>query len=177
MSAASPIGRYVDNKFVIWDLDNCLADDAHRVSSIDWQAHGQKRWEQYHSDAILDTANHAAVTLFRAHEAQGHIPIIFTGRPERYRADTEAWLEEHVQPLRPIITMMRAPEDTRESTDLKLHFLKLCIRTNLFKIEQVVAAFDDRKPIIAMYKHHGIQNAQLLTANHLCAYTNPKEAA
>lgn len=164
----------IANRFAIWDLDNCLSDDSTRISSIDWARKGNKRYEQYHSEALLDMPNKAAVELFKEQEYEGIIPIIFTGRPIRWEDDTDIWIAEHLQPRAgKVMKMMRGKEDERESTPLKESMLNVCIRCNIFQITQVVAAYDDRKPIIDMYKARGIAGAKVMKANAMCAYTNP----
>lgn len=174
--AAAQLGelmpRRPQNKFVIWDLDNCLSNDEHRVAEIRWDRKGQSRWEPYHADAILDPLNEAAFAQFKRHEAEGCIPLILTGRPASWRGDTLIWIDDCLCPRTKPILVMRAAEDARESTALKEHFLSLCVRIGLVTIPQIVHAYDDRPPIVDMYAAHGIP-ATVLRANDLCAYTNP----
>lgn len=162
-----------ENKFAIWDLDNCLSNDSARIKLIEWDKTGNKRYEKYHSDAMLDMPNPFAVRIFKEQEEKGIIPIIFTGRPVVHEDETQLWINQYLRPNNKVMMIMRGNDDARESTPLKMAMLHLCVRVHVFTINQIVAAFDDREPIIEMYKKQGILGAQVLKAHDDCAYTNP----
>ena len=44
----------------IGDIDNCLADDGWRIPKINWQKHGDERYEDYHLLSGFDRAAHSA---------------------------------------------------------------------------------------------------------------------
>lgn len=165
---------HAENKFVIWDLDNCLSDDRGRLTLIDWDLRDDARWARYHEHAANDEPNPNAVELFQKQEAAGLIPIIFTGRPAINEHMTDLWINKHLLPRRPVFKVMRAQGDTRSAVALKAHMFGLCERIGLFHRNQVAGAFDDRLDVIEMYRYLGISNAAMIRANDLCAYTRPK---
>jgi len=165
---------HTENKFVIWDLDNCLSDDRGRLTLIDWDLRDDERGDRYHKHAAADAPNPHAVELFQKQDAAGLIPLIFTGRPITHEHETDSWINRHLLPRRPIMKVMRAKGDGRSAAGLKYGMLRLCINMGLFRIDQVAGAFDDRADVIEMYRDAGIPNAVIVRANDLCAYTRPK---
>lgn len=155
-------------KRTIFDLDNCLADDRHRIPKIDWsRAADAGRWDAYHEGAEADNAWQASLV---AHSIN---PVFFTARPERFRATTEAWIRRHYGIASPEV-YMRGDSDHRPSVRLKADML-----ANLLTFgdcDEVVKAYDDREDIVEMYRGFDIE-AERLWIHDVCAYTPPKPSA
>lgn len=129
---------------IIIDVDNCIADDAHRWQLIDWrQPDVDLRYHAYHTAAGSDPpANHQ---LFDGVEEA----IAITAMPEVYRAIRIAWLKEHFPQVRTVI--MRPHGCHMRSRELKLLQAQSAINTGLIDPRTVTAAYDDKWDVCAMY--------------------------
>jgi hypothetical protein len=76
--------------------------------------------------------------------ADGHEVVLLTGRPERCRADTEAWLAEHG--VEHDLLVMRPPGDRRPAAEVKVGLLRVLARDR----EVAVVVDDDRLVVEAM---------------------------
>jgi hypothetical protein len=135
-------------KYVIFDLDGCIADDRRRQPLINMEA--PDPWEAYHADCEKDP-------LINGHLIQLASPfhlIVFTARPQNVRSKTERWLRD-VAKLDALYIFMRQDECRKSSPELKEDYL-----LSLFKYgiapESIVCAYDDRQDVLAMYEKHGI---------------------
>ena len=159
-------------KYVIWDLDNCLSDDAWRIPFIDWSKSHDERYEKYHLSCDLDKP--ANVNVFQSF---GHIaiPVIFTGRPERVRDITVAWLVKHFWKDIPfdLKLFMRPNGERLKSATLKRAML-FKFAAEVAPLRDILTAFDDRQDIVDMYRSCCIP-AAILKVHDTCAYTNPME--
>lgn len=150
-------------KIVIFDLDNCLSDDRHRIHLIDWtQTNPGLRYVQYHKRCDEDRPGNIA--LFS--RAQGPKAVFFTARPESVREQTRSWIAKNFYVYDPLI-FMRPNDDHSSSVELKRRMLNLVLSGN-----EIVAAYDDRPDIVEMYKSYGI-DAKVTNIHGHCAYTPP----
>jgi len=165
--------------YVIFDIDNCLANDRDRIALIDWtKDNPEERYAAYHAAAPFDTPWNSAVFN---REVNGHlrIPIFLTARPVTLRKETEQWLLDNFfkSPLvGEQILIMRNENDHRPSLVVKAQML-LWLQ-DLYEIQpsMIKAAYDDRPDIIEMYRSVGIP-AEVLAIHDVCAYTPPPKAA
>ncbi|MDG4823303.1 AAA family ATPase [Asanoa sp. WMMD1127] len=98
-----------------------------------------------------DQPNHAVIAAVRAMHAAGYGVIYCTGREESARADTEAWLAEHVAV--PYITLhMRAYGDSRRDAVVKRDIFQREIAAEY----RVVGVFDDRQHVVKMWRDLGL---------------------
>ena len=68
-------------KYVIFDLDNCLADDRARIPLINWnENHPDKRYAEYHSDVSNDPVGNYD-TFIHWINGLSIRPIFMTARP------------------------------------------------------------------------------------------------
>jgi hypothetical protein len=102
----------------IIDLDGVLADVRHRLHHIDG---GHKNWPAFFAgipeDPVLPEGRAVVEQL-----AAGHEIVYLTGRPERTRSDTQAWLEAHRLPRGRLI--MRRERDRRPARVTKPALLR-----------------------------------------------------
>lgn len=157
---------------IIIDLDNCIANDAWRIPKINWQkSNPMDRYHDYHSLSGFDRTGN--LDIFNTHpDAVG---IVFTARPVHYHAITEEWLKRNCIPFEYIV--MRNNQDHRPSLELKRTMLRWMPEVYKIPLECVVAAYDDRPDVVAMYNEQGLDGRRREIHN-VCAYTAPiKELA
>ncbi len=80
-----------DRPLAIVDIDGVVADVRHRLRHLEGR---RKDWDAFFSAAV-DDPPHAEGIAIVGQLAADHEVVFLTGRPERCRADTERWLEEH----------------------------------------------------------------------------------
>ncbi|MFB8774709.1 phosphatase domain-containing protein [Streptomyces broussonetiae] len=107
----------------VFDLDNTLADTAHRQRFLERRP---RDWDGFFAAAPDDPplAEGVALALERARECE---VVYLTGRPERCRRDTVAWLAAHGLPTGRVY--MRRDDDRRPARRTKLDVLRGLART------------------------------------------------
>lgn len=160
-------------KYVIFDLDNCLADDRARIPLINWEAPtADLRYEAYHWRCGEDEIGNFDV--FCDHIAKGAMPIFLTARPLSVESPTRQWLLKlfrgtPVQPHYHLI--MRNIGDHRPSVDVKRWQVHSLPEYGV-ELDDVIAAYDDREDVVEMYRALGL-NAQRVHIHSDDAYARP----
>lgn len=108
----------------VFDLDNTLADTAHRQHFLERRP---RDWNGFFAAAPDDPPLAEGIALVLRHAAECEIQYL-TGRPERCRADTVAWLERHGLPAGRI--WMRRDSDRRPARHTKLDILRRLARSH-----------------------------------------------
>jgi hypothetical protein len=104
--------------WAVLDLDGTLADVRHRLHHL---KHRPKNWDAFFSAAPRDPVLPEGAAV--AHRlAEDHRVAYLSGRPERCRRDTQAWLERHALPVGPLY--LRRDNDRRPSWMGKLLVLQ-----------------------------------------------------
>lgn len=106
----------------VFDLDNTLADTAHRQHFLD---HSPRDWTGFFTAAPQDPPVAEGVALARDTALTCEI-LYLTGRPERCRRDTLGWLAEHGLPEGRLL--MRRNDDRRPARRTKLEILRRLAR-------------------------------------------------
>ncbi|MGW3742297.1 phosphatase domain-containing protein [Streptomyces sp. NPDC005146] len=102
----------------VFDLDSTLADSGHRQHFLE----GARRdWGGFFAAAVDDPPLDEGVRLVLSSAEECEIRYL-TGRPERCRRDTVAWLEEQGLPEGRVY--MRRNDDRRPARHTKLEILK-----------------------------------------------------
>ncbi|MFD9502890.1 hypothetical protein [Streptomyces sp. NPDC060035] len=102
----------------VFDLDGTLADNGHRQHFLE----GARRdWKGFFAAAVDDPPLEKGVKLALSSAEQCEV-VYLTGRPERCRRDTLAWLEQHGLPRGRV--HMRRNDDRRPARRTKLEILK-----------------------------------------------------
>ncbi|WP_329205009.1 hypothetical protein OG257_04785 [Streptomyces sp. NBC_00683] len=102
----------------VFDLDGTLADSGHRQHFLE----GARRdWGAFFAAAVDDPPLEEGVSLALSSAEECEV-VYLTGRPERCRRDTLAWLEQ--QGLPPGRVHMRRNDDRRPARRTKLEILK-----------------------------------------------------
>lgn len=165
-------------KYVIFDLDNCLADDSARIPLIDWSKTGDQRYAAYHAAAGEDPVCENTRSVLNTHSEAGHIPIFLTARPFSIRHITEHWIKTALgvnvqnRTCYPFL-LMRGIGDNRSSVRVKEEQLFMLIN-HCIDPKNIVAAYDDHQDIVDMYKKGFGIDAHRLCAHTLDAYSPPE---
>jgi hypothetical protein len=103
---------------VVLDIDGVLADVRHRLRHV---AKKPKDWDAFFAAAPEDPLLDAGAGL--AHEAASSHDIVYlTGRPERTRDDTLAWLRRNCLPAGRLV--MRRDGDRRPAVLTKMEAIR-----------------------------------------------------
>jgi hypothetical protein len=106
-----------DRLLAVVDLDGVVADVRHRLRHIQGR---RKNWDAFFADAVHDDVHPEGLAAVEALAAE-HDLVFLTGRPERCRADTEAWLERHGLGGHKVV--MRPEGDRQPAASLKRKLL------------------------------------------------------
>ncbi|MET8829479.1 hypothetical protein ABZX40_26995 [Streptomyces sp. NPDC004610] len=112
----------------VFDLDNTLADTAHRQRFLDVRP---KDWAAFFAAAPEDPPLAEGVALAVASAGECEV-VYLTGRPERCRRDTLDWLTAHGLPEGPL--HMRRNDDRRPARVTKLEALRRLARTRAVRM-------------------------------------------
>lgn len=135
----------------VFDIDGTLADATHRLHHIQKEP---KDWDAFFEACSEDKPIHHLIGVARA--LVWMAPIIFvTGRAERCRAKTEAWLMEHLSFSEPLY--MRKDGDHRPDNEVKSDLLDQLIADG----HEPIMVFDDRKICVDLWRSRGIPCAQV----------------
>lgn len=159
----------------LFDLDNCLANDAWRIPLIRWDLPKEAgRYDAYHAACGRDPVYPVAWELYRAAVRDGKLPIFVTGRPERVREETVDWLKRNIVDAHKTLHIeMRGDTDHRSSVHVKRDAVCRIIRDNV----QITDAYDDHEGILAMYRDEfNIQGIHLVRAHKRTAYHEEEPA-
>jgi hypothetical protein len=106
------------SRIVVLDIDGVIADVRHRLHYL---AQRPKDWAAFFAAAADDPVLEIGADF--AHKAATtHRIVYLTGRPERLRRATSAWLDAHQLPPGPLI--MRRDGDRRPGAVIKVHELR-----------------------------------------------------
>jgi FMN phosphatase YigB (HAD superfamily) len=131
-------------KVVVFDIDGTVADCRHR------QHHAladPPDWEAFFAGSDLDSPLTEGVALALQHAAIGHLAWL-TGRPERYRATTTAWL--HALDLPTTRLHMRPDDDMRPAPVFKAERL-----AQLAAEHEILLVVDDDDLVVATLREAG----------------------
>lgn len=134
-------------KIIICDIDGTLADHRHRLKYISGVT---TDWDAYYEDVDKDPPIIPVIKLIHAMHHVGHAIFYFTGRTERYRSKTAAWLYQHCCPDAPLF--MRETGDYRPDYILKAEMFKQQISDP----NRVLFAIEDRQRVCQMWRELGI---------------------
>ncbi len=135
---------------VIFDVDGTLADCTHRLHFVQRQ---KKDWERFFAACAEDLPRQQIVRL--AQElAKNNAILIASGRPERLRKATEAWLGKYDVPYEKIY--LRGDSDRRADGTVKSEMLSL-MHKHGFEPWLVI---DDRETAVQGWRSLGLMCLQ-----------------
>ena len=130
----------------IFDLDGCLADHSKRLVEV----HQSRDWERYHESLENDPCNKQLAHLCRAIFLLNAVRVyIATGRPEKYRARTDAWLKKHDIPHHSLFMHPGTPQLL--NSDFKQQVLKV-----VSAYYQIWFAVEDQPSVVAMWRRNNV---------------------
>lgn len=106
-------------KAVVFDLDNTLCDCGHRLR---YAIGKDKNWDKFHGACVFDPPIANNVALANKLESDGYTVIAFTGRNEKFRVETDAWLADNG--VQVSFVSMRPNFHRAPAKSLKLGFLR-----------------------------------------------------
>ena len=158
-------------RWSIWDLDNCLTDDSARISMIDWRLEGDARYEVYNQHMIYDPV--CNMGLFEI-ITQISTPVFFSGRPEKFRHDTEAYIRRYMfahdrshQCSDPLVYLRKG---SGNPATIKREMLRQHMATFELTPKDYVAAYDDVPAVVGMYRQEGIPGVLIQVHDPAKAY-------
>lgn len=129
----------------VFDIDGVLADVRHRLHHLERRP---KDWAGFFAAMDADPPLPDGVALAHKHADDGDAVAYLTGRSERYRTTTQAWLDRHGLPAGPLL--MRADSDRRPARQLKPVLLRRLARAG-----EVVLVVDDDLAVIDTLRAQG----------------------
>ena len=140
-----------DYDYIICDLDGTLCDIDHRLSFI--HGIGKKDWDGFFEAMDKDSIRPVTKQLIDL-TYPNHAVVIVTGRPEKYRDMTVAWLTDN--DVRYNALYMRRDGDRRPDTIVKQEILDLYLDKD--KIEMVI---DDRRSVLDMWRSNNLKTINM----------------
>ena len=143
---------------IIVDIDGTLSENTHRQRFLDKELYSgmteDDRWEAFFSLCLLDTPKKATIEVVKAMFRRDYRIINLTGRPERFREPTRAWLNYHEIPFSGLY--MRADDDRRPDHEVKEELFDRVLKgLNAYKSD-VLMVLDDRDSVVAMWRRLGL---------------------
>lgn len=129
----------------VFDIDGVLADVRHRLHHV---AARPKDWDAFFAAAPEDPPLPEGLAAVATARDAGQVVLYVTGRPERCRADTLAWLAAHGLPAGELV--MRDDADRRPARVTKLAALR-----RLSRRVRVEVFVDDDAAVVAMVRGAG----------------------
>lgn len=144
-------------KIIICDLDGTLCNTAHRKHFME---QNPKDWSSFYAGIPNDPINRWCYELIgRVNAVQPYINIILvSGRPEKYRKNTEDWLHKYgiVADL-----FMRKDGDFRADAIVKKEIYEQHIKP----FYDVLFCIDDRQRVVDMWREQGLVCLQCAWGN------------
>ncbi|CAB4941799.1 MAG: hypothetical protein F2842_04655 [Actinobacteria bacterium] len=110
--------------WAVIDIDGVLADVRHRLVHVE---RSPKNWDAFFAAAPLDPPLARGIEVVHEQLAAGRRVAYVSGRPERCRADTVAWLE--AQGLASTPLHLRGDADRRPARLTKLELVRMLERS------------------------------------------------
>jgi hypothetical protein len=139
----------------VFDIDGTLADITHRLPLIQKEP---KDWDAFFDACSKDKPIKHMITLVRILVDCSSI-VFVSGRAERFRAKTEAWLMKHLSFSNPLY--MRKDGDHRPDNEVKSELLDQLLADGY----EPALVFDDRSVVVKMWRERGIPCAQIADGN------------
>ena len=144
----------MENKTIIFDLDGTLADIRER-RTLATKDSGKIDWPKFFdpNNISLDKPNIPVIESFKALQKAGFNMVIFSGRSEATREETEKWLDMYG--IRPDKLLMRPATGSKMFTAddvLKEDWLNQEFPDK----KNLLCVYDDRDKVVAMWRRNGI---------------------
>ena len=137
----------------IFDLDGTLALIQHRRHFVEGDP---KDWKAFYAACDRDEPNEPVIATMERLRHAGADVWIFSGRSDAVRDKTVTWLAQHTSFMSielELALQMRTASDYTADDVLKKKWLD---RMLLDDRQRLVAAFDDRDRVVAMWRAAGV---------------------
>lgn len=139
-------------KCYIVDIDGTIANSKHRAHYI---TDGHRDWDSWHAHAHKDTPIEEVVNIVRMASEKGFAIVLCTGRDEKCRPETIAWLNENNVPYNDLY--MRKLNDRRNDDIVKFELLEQIYEAGY----EPVLVLEDRQRVVDMWRAVGIRCLQV----------------
>ena len=148
--------------WVIFDLDGTLANNNHRESILrryidrgdNESGPSHEDWDAFHENCVSDDPYPFIIMINQLLASASINTAIITGRTERWRSATEEWLD--IYGIQYHELHMRPDDNRRPDIEFKGAILDTTFRGRI-----IMAAFEDRDRVVAMYRERDIQCLQV----------------
>lgn len=135
----------------IFDLDGTLALIEHRKCFIEGD---EKDWKSFYAACPFDKPNWPVISTMNALLRSGADIQIWSGRSAEVMNETLAWLQRFFEiDAEEVQLVMRREGDFTPDDALKAQWLE---NLNEFDRRRLVAVFDDRDKVVAMWRRNGV---------------------
>jgi hypothetical protein len=146
----------------IFDLDGTLAGCKHRKHFV---SDGKHDWAAFYAACVAGTPNVDVIDTMEYLRLGGADIRVWSGRSEEVRKDTETWLYgntplDSIQVHRDL--KMRPVGDCTPDEELKKQWLDALDDRDRARL---VAVFDDRDKVVAMWRENGVTCFQVAPGN------------
>jgi hypothetical protein len=139
---------------VLLDIDHVIADASRREHLLQ-DANLTSKWDAFHADSVNDEPLADMVTVVEALRLHIGLQLLaVTGRPEKWRAITMAWLVKHNVAVDELL--MRPDNDFRKAPEVKVDLLVRLFGSEQAVRDNVLAVFDDDERICTAFKGLGL---------------------
>jgi hydroxymethylpyrimidine pyrophosphatase-like HAD family hydrolase len=135
---------------IVFDLDGTLADIEHRLAFVRSKP---KNWRAFDAGISNDKVNSPVAEVFHSLRDAGHNIVFASGRSEKTREATVAWLDANGFWSVSSHLYMRKADDFRGDDIVKKEILDQITSAWGSKPDMV---FDDRPRVVKMWRDNGI---------------------
>ena len=140
-----------EKHYVVFDIDGTLADCGHRL-----QYAQAKLWEEFHERCNEDNVIIDVADLMIHISMSGKAVILLTGRPEKYRGVTEAWLASAGLKRFYDELIMRPDGNFIQDGPMKCDLLEMRFGSQEDVLANVWFVVDDRETVVESLRNYGL---------------------
>lgn len=141
------------NPVYIFDLDGTIALLSERREKLIKDTSNPHRWRDFYAACDTDLPNVPVINTLRRLKASGADIFIWSARSDEVAQKTWEWLITHVGHGNFDVVRMRPAGNTEDDRVIKTRYLEELepeVRS------RIVAVFDDRDKVVAMWRSKGI---------------------
>ena len=133
--------------YILCDIDGTIADNQHRQSLLKEYSD----WDEFFRQMVKDKPLKEAINLIEKEYRKGKKIYFLTGRPERFRKETDDWLKQNTL-IENYKLIMREDDDHRNKVKVKEEMLK-----KNCSIEEIDFFLENDDELIVLWRSLGIK--------------------